>query len=245
MNIQAASVAWVGPWFARTKHSEQAKATGGRILKIAILGAGNVGGALGKAWARAGHVIVYGVPVPDDPKHRTVAASADDAQVLDVHAAARDADVIVLAVPFDAARDAIRASGDLSGRVVIEATNPLRPAGSGLELSLGFSTSGGEQAAEAAKGAAVFKTLNQIGFQGMSDASVYPVPPVMFVAGDDAANKPTVMQLVADLGFEAIDAGGLSAARLLEPLAMLWIHMTVNQGTGGDRAFAYVRRNRT
>src|SRR5947209_7421940 len=127
---------------ARRSTANRRKQREAATMKIAILGAGNVGGALGKGWARAGHVIVYGVPVPDDPKHRSAAASAGDAQVLDVGSATRDADVIVLAVPFDAAPDAIRACGDLAGRVVIDATNPVRPGASGLELSLGFNTSG-------------------------------------------------------------------------------------------------------
>ena len=65
----------------------------------------------------------------------------------------------------------------------------------------------------------------------------------MFVAGDDATHKPIVMQLVSDLGFEAIDAGGLIVARLLEPMALLWINIAFRPGGSRDFAFSLVRRS--
>lgn len=145
-------------------------------MRIAILGAGNVGGALGKAWARKGHAIAYGVPNPSDPKHRPVAEAAGGAKLGTVADAVRDAEVIVLAVPFGAAGDALAACGDLTSRVVIDATNPLRMGPNGLELSMGLTSSGGEHVASLAKGAAVFKTLNQIGFEGMAEAQVLEPP---------------------------------------------------------------------
>ena len=212
-------------------------------MRIAILGAGNVGGALGKAWARGAHAIAYGVPNPSDPKHRPAAEAAGGAKLGTVADAVGGADVIVLAVPFGAAGDALAACGDLAGRVVIDATNPVRMGANGLELSMGLTSSGGEHVATLAKGASVFKTLNQIGFEGIAGARAFPVPPVMFVAGDDDARKPVVLGLVGDLGFNAVDAGGIAQARLLEPLAMLWIHMAINRKIGRDKAFAYVARS--
>ena len=155
----------------------------------------------------------------------------------------------MLAIPFDAvgdalaaAGDALAAAGDLAGRVLIDVTNPLRMGAAGLELLLGFDRSAAEQVASLAPGAAVFKTLNQVGFEVMADTAGYAAPPVMFVAGDDAARKPVVMGLVADLGFHAVDAGGLRAARLLEPYGMLWIHMALDRKAGPDNAFAYLAR---
>jgi predicted dinucleotide-binding enzyme len=134
-----------------------------------------------------------------------------------------------------------RSRGALWG-LIIDATNPLRPGAKGLELSQGFIESGGEAVARLASGASVFKTLNQIGFEAMADTSGFAVKPVMFVAGDDDARKPTVLGLVDELGFEAVDAGSLSVARLLEPFAMLWIHMALNRGIGRGRGFAWVKR---
>jgi predicted dinucleotide-binding enzyme len=205
-------------------------------MHIVIIGAGNVGSALGNGWARAGHTIAYGVRNPADPKHR----AAGNARIVSVPEAARNADAIVLAVPYTAVDETLAALGDLSGRILIDVTNPLRMGSAGLELSLGFDRSGAEHIASRAPGASVFKTRNQVGFDVMADATGYAAPPVMFVAGDDAARKPTVLRLVSDLGFQAIDAGPLTVSRLLEPFAMLWIHMALNQRAPRDNAFAYL-----
>jgi predicted dinucleotide-binding enzyme len=113
----------------------------------------------------------------------------------------------------------------------------------GLQLDIGHTTSGGERVASLAQGAAVFKTLNQTGFANMEHAREFaPVPAVMYVAGDDDAQKPLVLSLISDLGFQAIDAGPLRVARLLEPMAMLWIHMALNRGQPMSRAFALTQR---
>jgi predicted dinucleotide-binding enzyme len=211
-------------------------------MQIAIIGAGNVGGALGKAWARAGHAVTYGVPDQSDEKHRATAEAAGGAGLFSVGQAVQRADAIVLAVPFDAVAGALVAAGDLSGQLVIDVTNPLRMGAAGLELSLGFDRSAAEHVASLVSRAAVFKTLNQVGFEVMENTTGYAAPPVMFVAGDDAARKPVVMGPVADLGFHAVDAGDLRVARLLEPYGMLWIHMALDRKAGRDNAFAYLAR---
>ncbi|MEJ1935134.1 NAD(P)-binding domain-containing protein, partial [Nostoc sp. NIES-2111] len=183
-------------------------------MKVAILGAGQVGRALGGGWQAAGHTVRYGVPSPDDPKHAGLPTTT-------VPEAVRDAEVVVLATPWPATQEALRSAGGLAGRIVIDCTNPLNYSPeTGLSLALGFDTSGGEHVAGWAPGASVFKTLNQTGAEGMAQARTFAQPPVMFVAGDDEARKPAVLSLVNDLGFEAVDAGPLAQARLLEPLAM-------------------------
>jgi hypothetical protein len=89
----------------------------------------------------------------------------------------------------------------------------------------------------------VFKALNQTGFANMERAHEFaPLPAAMYVAGDDATRKPLVLSLVSALGFQAIDAGPLRIARLLEPMAMLWIHMALNRGEPMSRAFALTQR---
>ena len=110
-------------------------------MRIAIIGAGNVGGALGKGWARAGHVIADGVPDPSAARHRATAEAAGGAGILAVPRAVHGADAIVLALPFDAVGDVLSAAGDLTGRLLIDVTNPLRMAEAGLELSIGFDRS--------------------------------------------------------------------------------------------------------
>ena len=150
--------------------------------------------------------------------------------------------MIVLTTPWTAAEAAIRSMGDLSGRVILDATNPLAMGPDGLGLEIGHSISAGEKVQGWAKGASVFKTLNTTGFGNMADPIFHGVKSVMFVAGDDAANKPKVIALVAELGFDVIDAGPLRNARLLEAHAMLWIELALKRGQGRDWAFAVVRR---
>jgi predicted dinucleotide-binding enzyme len=208
-------------------------------MRIAIIGAGQVGRALGQGWLRAGHEILYGVPDPNDPKH----ADLGPDRVKTVAAAAQSSKIIALATPWSAAEDAVRAAGDLAGKIVIDCTNPLAfTPGDGLRLALGFTTSGGEQVAIWAPGASVFKTLNQTGAEGMADAAAFAQRPVMFVAGDDESRKPVVAQLVADLGFEAMDGGPLLNARLLEPYAMVWIDQALKRGQGRAFALAATRK---
>jgi len=139
----------------------------------------------------------------------------------------------------------VKSLGDLSGKIVIDCTNPLGMGPNGLELVLGHTTSAGEQVASWAPAAAVFKTLNQIGADSMDKAALFPVRPVMFIAGDDPSKKPVVMSLIAKLGFEPVDAGPLRIARLLEPYGMLWIDQALNRGRGQSFAFAITNRSGT
>jgi len=167
---------------------------------------------------------------------------AGKAQAGTLAQAAAFAEFIVLTTPWIAAETAIRSMGDLSGKIILDATNPLAMGPDGLSLEIGHSMSAGEKVQGWAKGASVFKTLNTTGFGNMADPVFHGVKSVMFVAGDDAANKPTVIGLVAALGFDVVDAGPLRNARLLEAHAMLWIDLAIKRGLGRDFAFAIVRR---
>jgi 8-hydroxy-5-deazaflavin:NADPH oxidoreductase len=210
-------------------------------MKIAMIGAGNVGSALGRAWLRSGEDVAFGVPDPADPKYAALPRERRHTPP----EAAHNAEVIVLATPWPATEAAVKNLGGLSGKVLIDCTNPLGIGEKGLELVIGHSTSGGEQVAAWASGASVFKTLNQIGADSMDKVELFPTRPVMFVAGDDEARKSMVLQLIAKLGFQAIDAGPLRVARLLEPLGMLWIDQALNRGRGQNFAFALTDRPRS
>jgi predicted dinucleotide-binding enzyme len=210
-------------------------------MNIAIFGAGNVGSALGKGWAAKGHSIYFGVPDPQSDKVRAVLKSIGaNARAGSVQDAAANAEVIVLAVPFPAARDSISAAGKLAGKILIDCTNPLQPDLSGLLI--GHDTSAGEQVAQWAAGARVVKAFNTTGAGNMANAHYGNEGITMCVAGDDASAKSTVMKLAQDLGFEPLDAGPLKNARLLEPFAMLWIYLAVKQGLGPNIAFKLLRR---
>ncbi|MGH7034908.1 MAG: NADPH-dependent F420 reductase [Stellaceae bacterium] len=205
-------------------------------MRIAIIGAGHVGQALAPAWLKRGHELRFGVPNPADAKYRALPAPAARPQE-----AAAQAEAIALATPWHATEAAIRSLGDVSGRIVIDCTNPLGMRPDGLGLVLGHDISGGETVAQWAQGAAVFKAFNTTGAANLADPSRYRPPPVMFVAGDDAARKPVVMDLVRESGFEPRDVGPLKLARLLEPFAMLWIDQSLNRGAGSDFVFTVQR----
>lgn len=210
-------------------------------MNIAILGAGNVGSALGKGWAAKGHSIYFGVPEPQSEKTRALFESIGaNARAGVVHEAAQNAEVVVLATPWPATRDAVLAAGKLAGKIVVDCTNPLEPDLSGL--TIGHDTSAAEQVAQWAVGARVVKAFNTTGAGNMANTHYGDKEITMCIAGDDASAKSTVMKLAQDLGFEAVDAGPLKIARLLEPFAMLWIYLAVKQGLGPDIAFKLLRR---
>ena len=213
-------------------------------MKLAIIGAGNVGGTLGTAWAqKAGHDICFGVRTPNAEKVQALIKSlGGKARAGTPAEAAAFGDMIVLTTPWPQAEAAIRSLGNVSGKIILDATNPLAVGPDGLGLEIGHNISAGEKVQGWAQGACVFKTLNTTGFGNMANPVFHGVKSVMFVAGDDAANKPKVVALVADLGFEVIDAGPLRNARLLEAHAMLWIELALKRGQGRDWAFAVVRR---
>jgi 8-hydroxy-5-deazaflavin:NADPH oxidoreductase len=157
--------------------------------------------------------------------------------------AAKNAEIIVLATPWPGTEAAVKSLGNVASKIIIDCTNPLGMGPDGLTLVLGHTTSAGEQVARWAPAAAVFKTLNQIGADSMDKAALFPVRPVMFIAGDDVTRKPVVMSLITKLGFEAIDAGPLRIARLLEAYGMLWIDQALNRGRGRNFAFAITNRS--
>ena len=204
-------------------------------MEIAIIGAGNVGAALATAWTRAGHSILLGLR--DAGKHGEL-IKRTGARALTPAEAAQRAEVIVLALPYAAVEAAVSELGSLAGKVLIDATNPVARTDHGPDLALGFTNSAAEALARQVPQARVVKTLNQVGAEVMEDTSGFAHPPVMFMAGDDEEAKRVVSTLLADLGFEPLDAGPLHRARLLEPLAMVWINQALIRGHGRNWAFA-------
>lgn len=216
-------------------------------MKIAIIGAGNVGGALGKAWAKAGHSIVFGVRNPGhgktQPPLAMIGPAASSAAIPD---AVRQADVIVLATPWAAVAEVIPVMGSLKGKVLIDCTNPLSLQGDGsLSLSVGFTTSGAEEIERMAPGAHVAKAFNTYGFENFEN-SAYPndahLKPVMFFCTDSDQARDTVVKLAKDLGFDPLDTGGLGMARSLEPLALMWIRLAIRSGRNPNFTWAVLRR---
>ncbi len=211
-------------------------------MKIAMIGAGNVGGALGVRWAKLGHEVVFGVRDPGADKVQTLLERAGHgARAASIREACEGADAVLLATPWAATQEALAGAGDLSGKVLMDATNPLAPGLTGL--TLGHDNSAAEQVAAWAPDAKVVKAFNTTGSTNMQNAT-YPgnTHPFMPICGDDEDAKALAMSLAQEIGFEAVDVGPLTGARLLEPMAMLWIHMAFKNGFGMDYAYGLLRR---
>jgi NADPH-dependent F420 reductase len=214
-------------------------------MKIAVIGAGNVGGTLGKRWARAGHDVAFGVRDPAEAKAADlVRESGPSARAASVPEAVRGAEVVVLTVPWGNVREALAAAGDLRGRILIDATNPvpLTPEGLRQGLVIGHTTSAAEEIARWAEDARVVKAFNTTGWQNMANPRYGAQGLSLLLCGDDAQAKKAAAELARQLGFEPVDVGPLRSARYLEALAMLWIDMAILQGFGTNFGFQVVTR---
>lgn len=211
-------------------------------MNIAIIGAGNIGTGLARVLGRTRH----GVAIADrDPATaRTVADTLEPAGIVvqagTVPDVVRQADVVILAIPFTGVDD-VAAAADFAGKVVVDVTNPLTEDFSGLRI--GHLTSAAEEIAKALPDATVVKAFNtvfaQVYERGL-DFGNRAVP--TYVAADDEAARKTVMEIAADAGFDPIDAGALINARYIEPLAYLNIHFGYMLGRGTQIAPAWLSR---
>lgn len=208
-------------------------------MRIAIIGTGNVGRAIAQGLKGKGHDVVLGSRKADSAEIKAFAL-AMEADLAPPSEAAGGADVVVLALPWGGAEAAVKAFGDLSGRIVIDCMNPLAMIEGKLALAVGHATSGGEIVQSRLPRASVVKTLNQVGADMMAQNVDLPHRPVQFMAGNDPAAKTRVAGILEDLGFEPLDAGDIETSRLLEPFAMVWINQALIRGKGRHWAFAAV-----
>lgn len=186
--------------------------------KIAIIGNGNVGGALARGLQRAGHEVRA---VGNEKKGIREAASWGD--------------VVLLAVPFGALDDVVKDVGDaLANKTVVDVTNALDP---NMNLALGFTTSGAEELQKKLPDSRVVKAFNTVFAQHMDSGRLGDRPLTALVAADDAGARKTVMELARGIGFDAVDAGPLKNARLLEPLGFLNIQLGYVLGMGTKIGF--------
>lgn len=190
--------------------------------KIGIIGTGNVGSALQRGLTKAGHEVrAVG---PDREELRKTAAWAD---------------LVLLAVPFGAIDEVVRDIGEaVIGKTVVDVTNALGP---NMTLAVGFTTSGAEELQRKLPRSRVVKAFNTVFAQHMDTGRLNGKPLSAFVAGDDAEAKQAVLALAKGIGFDAIDAGPLQNARLLEPMAFFNIQLGYVLGLGTQIGFKLLR----
>jgi predicted dinucleotide-binding enzyme len=187
-------------------------------MRIAIIGAGSLGSALGKRLADAGHEVMFG-----GETSAAEAATTTGARAASNREAGLWSDVLVLAVPFAALEDALGSAGPLEGKVLWSCVTPLKPDLTGL--AVGFDTSAAELVASYAPGARVVAAIPPFAEALSSGELRYDagLAPSVFVCGDDPEAKAVIERLVRELGAEPVDAGPLYAARLVEPAMMLLV----------------------
>lgn len=191
---------------------------------IAIIGTGQVAGALGPEFAEQGHTITYG---SRDPARADVtdlvARTGNGASAMSPQEAASSATIVVLAVPGDLVESITKDLGDLSGKIIIDPTNPLRRTEDGL-FEMAIDTSNGEIIQAAAPDAHVVKAFNALNWRTMVDPESSGGPVSIPLVGNDAAAKAVVADLVTKMGLEPIDLGPIQHARHVEGMLILWIN---------------------
>jgi len=162
-------------------------------MRIGIIGSGNVGGTLGRRWAGTGHEIMFGSRDPSSKKVRSLLEQINGkAKAGTLTDTAAYGDILVLATPWSATEQTLTSLGDLSGKIIFDCTNPLKP---DFSLDLGHTTSGAEQVAEWAENARIVKVFNTTGYGNMADPDYDGQKPTMFFAGDDHVAKSKAARL--------------------------------------------------
>ncbi|HLY13401.1 MAG TPA: NADPH-dependent F420 reductase [Candidatus Limnocylindrales bacterium] len=206
-------------------------------MKIAIIGAGNVGTALATSFKRAGHDVII---TSRDPEDAGSVAVATGARVASTNAAAAaEAELVVLATPFSSAADVAREiATSVAGKPVVDVTNRMTYGAAGPEIDT--TSSNAEDLAKLLPGAHVVKAFNTLFASKQLDPTGTEDDLDGFVAGDDAAANALVLELVASVGLHPIDVGPLSRARQLEGLAFLNISLNVAHGGAWQSAWKLI-----
>jgi NADPH-dependent F420 reductase len=203
---------------------------GSHMTRIAIIGSGNVGKALGASFVRAGNTVIYSSTNPENT--REAAAAVGGSAAASAVEAVKQADVVVIAVPYASAGRQVAAeiAPAIAGKVVIDVTNPLKPDYSGLATESG--PSGAENFAAWLPGARVVKAFNTLFASIQGDPKAHGVEIDAFFATDDEGAKATVAGLARAMGFRPIYVGPLARARELEAIAFM--NISLQMSSGGD-----------
>jgi predicted dinucleotide-binding enzyme len=211
-------------------------------MKIAFIGHGKVGGALANGLQKLGHTVTLAVRDAASASVKEAQARNPALLVAAPEQAVKDADVVFLATPFQAAADVLKTlSGPLAGKVLVDCTNPVGP---GLAHGLGSQQSGTEMLQALVPGTRVVKAFTIYGFENFEHT---PPPsggikPAMMFCGNDGAAKATVGGLIRELGWEPVDVGGAVQALHLEHMTLLWVRMVRMGGHPSSTVWAVLPR---
>jgi predicted dinucleotide-binding enzyme len=195
-------------------------------MKIGIIGSGIVGQTLGTGLAGLGHEVKLGTREPSSEKvQEWLAKAGANASAGTFDEVATFGEVIILATHWDGTENALRLAGaeNLAGKVLIDATNPLKFGPTGPDLAIGFTDSAGESVQRWAADSKVVKAFNIVPAALMVDAALLGETADMFIAGNDEEAKQTTTEILKAFGWSVVDMGSIEESRLIEPLGMLWI----------------------
>lgn len=207
-------------------------------MNIGVIGTGRMATALGKHWLDKGHTVVFG---SRDPQKKIESLPA--AKIGTILEAAQSAEVVAFTVPGKVVvAETIPQAGPLDGKVVMDCTNPIEWSPEGARLSTGGATSVAEEIARLVVNAKLVKAFNT-NFSTLIQASgkVGDATADSFYCGDDEPAKTTVVSLIRDSGFNAVDIGPLKMARYLEALAVIMIQLRRMPGGGPDMGYKLLR----
>jgi predicted dinucleotide-binding enzyme len=206
------------------------------IMKIAIIGTGNVGGALATKWAEAGHQVLLGVQNMAEFKGKDLLKNPNTS-VHTVQKAVAASEAVLIAVPATAAIEVARSLGDTSGKVIIDTMNTVMGRG-----PQGFTNTSDAILANTAT-REVVKCFNTTGYNNMKDPVYGDQALDMFVAGSSENGKSIAKRLSKDAGFaQCYDVGGNDKFTLMEQFAFFWINLAMFQGQGRDIGFKLLQR---
>jgi predicted dinucleotide-binding enzyme len=202
-------------------------------MRIGILGSGLMGGKLGTIFARAGHEIVFSYARSEQKLKKLAREARGTARAGTPAEAARDAEVLLLAVHWSRIDDVLTQAGDLAGKVVVTCSLPMDARNT--KLVVANTSSGAEELAKKISGARVVSAFNTVPSEvlfGVFESRYKTDRPSLVYCGNNERAKDTAAQLIVDVGFDAVDAGPLRIARYTEPFALL-VAQLAYEGEGG------------
>jgi predicted dinucleotide-binding enzyme len=206
------------------------------MFKIAIIGTGNVGGALAQQLIKAGHLVLLGARLPLSDKSISLATKIGMDHFGSVENAVRESEIVIFTTPPDASLEIISDIGDLGNKTIIDATNSFRikPEPYPTVFHAIKSITGNQK---------VVKCFNTTGYENMLNPNFNGQVIDMFCAGNDLESKSIATQLALEIGFaNCYDFGGDDKVELLEKLALSWINLAIMQGMGRNIAFKVIQR---
>ena len=204
-------------------------------IKIAVLGAGNIGGTLGRKWVAAGHQVVFGVNNPDGEKARKLRGELGDRAAIHTtaEALATSPDVVALAIPGPAMDATIAQYADqLDGKIIIDTANKMGASSHNSFAALQQHT----------PHARIYRAFNSLGWENFANPLFDGTPADLFFCGTDGETRATVEQLISDIGLRPVYLGGVEQVGVIDSLLGLWFALAIGQGKGRHLAFKMLNR---